>query len=86
MSEQKKSKFTDRFIDALPHTDTPTYYWDASLPAFGIRVGKNRKTFTVIRGKSRERLTIGTYPSICEIVTKGDPSNKSSNWLFLIGY
>jgi hypothetical protein len=64
MSEQKKSKFTDRFIDALPFTDTPTYYWDAALPAFGIRIGKNRKTFTVIRGRSRERLTIGTYPAI----------------------
>ena len=64
MSEQKKSKFSDRFIDALPYSKKPTYYWDASIPAFGIRVGKNRKTFTVIRGKSRERLSIGTYPAV----------------------
>src|SRR5687767_9287986 len=67
MSEQKRAKpktFTDLFIQKIPYSDTPAYYWDSALPAFGIRVGKTRKTFTVIRGTRRERLSIGVYPAI----------------------
>jgi integrase len=51
---------TERFIETVKD---PGYYWDY-LPGFGIRVGKHRKTFTVIRGKRRERITIGLWPSI----------------------
>ena len=35
-----------------------------SLPAFGVRVGKHRKTFTVMVGRDRKRRTIGIYPDI----------------------
>lgn len=65
MSEQKESKtFTDLFLQRLPQTATTTYHWDKALPGFGIRVGKTRKTFTVIRGTVRERITVGQYPII----------------------
>jgi Arm DNA-binding domain len=43
---------------------TPGTYYDASTPAFGIRVGKRRKTWFVIRGKERLRTTIGRFPEI----------------------
>ena len=34
-------------------------YFDATLQAFGVRVGKRRKTFVCTRGEKRERLAIG---------------------------
>ncbi|WP_164940583.1 Arm DNA-binding domain-containing protein [Bradyrhizobium zhanjiangense] len=43
---------------------TPSTYFDETTPAFGVRVGKNRKTWIVMRGKIRERVRIGHYPSI----------------------
>ncbi len=39
-------------------------YYDQTTPAFGIRVGKNRKTWFVIRGSERLRTNIGRYPQI----------------------
>ena len=60
----KKSKLTDRFVHTIKWNGGTTYYWDALLPAFGLRVGKKRKTFTIIRGKTRERISIGLYPAI----------------------
>jgi integrase len=38
----------------------PGYVWDTSLPAFGVRVGKRRKAFVVIRNGRRK--TLGLYP------------------------
>ena len=43
---------------------TPGTYYDESTPAFAIRVGKNRKTWFVIRGRERERTNIGKYPQL----------------------
>lgn len=43
---------------------TPGTYYDESTPAFAIRVGKNRKTWFVIRGRERERTNIGKYPAL----------------------
>ncbi len=43
---------------------TPATYYDESTPAFAIRVGKNRKTWFVIRGRERERTNIGQYPQL----------------------
>jgi len=37
---------------------------DDDTPAFGIRVGKHRKTWFVVRGKERLRTTVGRYPCI----------------------
>jgi hypothetical protein len=51
--------FTDIAVSRLK---TPGTYYDDATPAFGIRVGKNRKTWFVVRGKERLRTTIGRYP------------------------
>jgi integrase len=42
----------------------PGIYYDESTPAFGIRIGKHRKTWVITRGKARERVSIGTYPGL----------------------
>jgi integrase len=42
----------------------PGEYYDETTPAFAIRVGKNRKTWFVIRGRERERTNIGRYPAL----------------------
>lgn len=39
-------------------------YMDDTTPGFGIRVGLRSKTWTVVRGRNRERLTIGKYPDL----------------------
>ena len=33
-------------------------------PAFGIRIGKSRKTWIVLKGKNRDKVTIGHYPAL----------------------
>ena len=52
---------TDVVVSRLKEPGT---YHDTTTPAFGIRVGKNRKTWFVIRGRERLRTTIGQYPSV----------------------
>jgi integrase len=42
----------------------PGTYYDRTTPAFGLRVGKHRKTWFVIRGRERLRTTIGSYPAV----------------------
>lgn len=53
--------FTDVVVSRLK---TPDTYYDESTPAFGLRVGKNRKTWFVIRGRERLRTNIGQYPQV----------------------
>src|ERR1700694_5478554 len=62
-SEQKMPKLhmTDVVVTRLKFSGT---YYDETTPAFGLRVGKNRKTWFVVRGKERLRTTIGRYPTI----------------------
>jgi integrase len=55
-----KIHFTDLALRALPFTDAQVTYWDQSLPAFGLRVGKRSKTFIVIRDGGR-RAKIGDF-------------------------
>jgi hypothetical protein len=55
-----KIHFTDLALRALP----PGVYFDRSIPAFGLRVGKSRRTWFIIHGTDRLRTTIGPYPSI----------------------
>lgn len=38
-------------------------YYDTTTPAFGIRIGKNRKAWVITRGTDRQRITIGQYPT-----------------------
>ena len=52
---------TDVVVSRLNELGT---YFDETTPAFGIRVGKNRKTWIVIRGRERVRTRIGRYPAV----------------------
>jgi integrase len=55
-----KTHMTDIVVSRLSETGT---YFDKTTPGFGLRVGKNRKTWFVIRGRERLRTNIGQYPS-----------------------
>ena len=55
------TRLTDIVVSRLK---TPDTYFDETTPAFGIRVGKNRKTWIVMRGKIRQRVRIGHYPTM----------------------
>jgi integrase len=39
-------------------------YYDDTTPAFGIRIGKHRKAWVITKGKDRQRITFGLYPSM----------------------
>jgi len=56
-----KAHLTDVVVSRL---NLPGTYYDTTTPAFAIRVGKNRKTWFVIRGRGRQRTNIGRYPQI----------------------
>jgi integrase len=51
---------TDLSVRNLPEG----LHFDARLPSFGIRVGKRRKTWTVIKGKNRTKISLGHYPEM----------------------
>ena len=59
-----KSHLTDITIKNLKAPISgQTTYWDAGLTGFGVRVSPGgSKTFTVIYGVERRRVTIGRYP------------------------
>lgn len=57
-------RLNDMSVRALKGSDKYETFFDTALPAFGVRVGKRRKTFVVVRGKSRERTTIGHFPEL----------------------
>jgi integrase len=56
-----RTHLTDVVVSRLKEPGT---YFDESTPAFAVRVGKNRKTWFVIRGRERERTNIGQYPAV----------------------
>src|SRR5258708_4931547 len=39
-------------------------YFDKKTPAFGIRIGKNRKTWIVVKEPSRTKIRLGHYPTL----------------------
>lgn len=53
---------TDLAVSKLSNAEGQRTYWDTVLPGFGIRVGKRRKTWTILVGKHRQRITIGHWP------------------------
>jgi integrase len=57
-------RLTEISVRALKGEDRYETYWDTTTPAFGVRVGKRSKTWTVMRGKTRERITIGRFPDV----------------------
>jgi integrase len=56
-----RTHFTDIVVQRMQQSGT---YWDQTTPGFGVRVGKNRKTWIVMRGQIRQRVRIGHYPSM----------------------
>lgn len=56
--------FTDLQIQNLKGSEKYTTYFDRALPQFGIRCGLKSKTFILMRGKERKRVTIGKYPKL----------------------
>lgn len=55
---------TDISVRTLKPSDGYVTYWDDTTPGFGIRVGKKAKTWTIMRGRNRERVTIARYPDV----------------------
>jgi len=55
---------TDLSVKALRPSEKHVTYWSDTTPGFGIRVGKRSRTWTVMRGRARERVTIGRYPDV----------------------
>jgi integrase len=53
-----KIHFTDIVVKNL----RPGVYFDSRTPSFGIRVGKSRKTWLVLRGANRTKVRLGQYP------------------------
>ncbi len=53
--------FSDLAVSRLKETGE---YFDTTTPAFGLRVGKHRKTWFVIRGKKRIKSKVGFYPQM----------------------
>src|SRR5579871_5218798 len=78
MSRQPRTRAREtkeRLMPVIPFTDyslqkvscldkNQTRYMCASLPGFGILVGKRKKTFFVVLGKERKLRTLGRYPAI----------------------
>ena len=50
--------------DITVRTLTEGLHLDARLPSFGIRVGKRRRTWIVIKGKNRTKISLGHYPAM----------------------
>ena len=55
---------TDLSVKALKPSERYVTYWSDTTPGFGIRVGKRSRTWTVMRGRTRERVSIGQYPTV----------------------
>lgn len=60
-------------------------YYDQKTPSFGIRVGKNRRTWIVVKGERRTKVRLGHYPamSLAEarkraLVTLGTPMQEKT--------
>lgn len=55
-----KAHLTDITLKSLK----PGVYFDQKTPAFGIRIGTLKKTWLVVRGKTRTQTVIGHYPAM----------------------
>lgn len=50
--------FTDILVQKLPEG----LHFDTKVKNFGMRVGKSRKTWIVVKGENRTKVTLGHYP------------------------
>jgi len=57
-------KLTDLSIAKLPLKHPQYTVYDTLLPSFGIRIGSRSKSFIVMLGKDRKRITLGQYPTL----------------------
>jgi len=57
-------RLTDLSVRALPFEQVQKTYTDDTLRGFGVRVSRASKTFVVVHGPTRERITIGRFPII----------------------
>jgi hypothetical protein len=57
-------QLTELGVKALKPSQGYVSYWDTVTPGFCVRVGLKAKTWCVVRGRNRERLTIGRYPDL----------------------
>jgi integrase len=57
-----KARLTDLSVQRLKWDGRQTVTWDSTLPGFGVRVGKHKKTFVCMVGKERRLVTVGHYP------------------------
>lgn len=57
-----KARLTDLSVQRLKWDGKQTITWDSTLPGFGCRVGKLKKTFVCMVGKERKLITVGHYP------------------------
>jgi Arm DNA-binding domain len=55
---------TDLSVRALKPSDCQITYWDTNLPNFGVRAGKKVRTFVMLLGTERHRVTLGHYPAM----------------------
>ena len=60
MPNHAKIPFTDLTVRSLGQGT----YFDAKTPRFGIRVGKNRRTWIVLQGPRSDKKKLGLYPSM----------------------
>jgi integrase len=60
MPNHAKIAFTDLAVRSLPEG----LHFDARTPRFGIRVGKNRRTWIVLQGPRSDKKKLGTYPEL----------------------
>lgn len=61
-----RTRLTDIAVRSLkPPSRGQVTYWDESIPSFGCRVSAGgTKTFTVMCGERRKRISVGRYPTI----------------------
>jgi integrase len=52
------------FTDMTVQTLEEGLYFDARLPSFGLRVGKTKRTWLVIKGANRTKVRLGHYPRL----------------------
>ena len=57
-------RLTELGVKSLKGSDRYVSYWDDLTPGFCVRVGKRTKTWCVVRGRNRERVTIGRFPDM----------------------
>ena len=57
-------RLTEISVRALKSAGKQGTYFDAITPSFGVRVGKSARTFVAVKGRGRERVTIGRWPTM----------------------